>query len=335
MGKTNRDRLFLAGDIGGTKTVLGLFRSGKKRPAAIKKSKPYPSRDANGLEEIVAQFLADNPAEVHGACFGIAGPVLGGSVKTTNIPWQVSERRLIQRFQWSRVRLINDLAATALAVPLLRVDELVALNTVRRRMDANIALVAPGTGLGQAMLIHDNGRYIPVATEGGHVDFAPNTEGDLRLWYYLHERWGHVSVERVVSGTGLVNIFDWLRSEAGEDAADFGSAEWDPPDPARAITEAALAHENSLCEAALEKFVDVLGAVSGDLALTGLTMGGVYLGGGIPPKFLPALRDGRFMNAFLNKGRFGPLLARMPVRVILNSGAALLGAAHCAVSDSG
>jgi len=228
---------------------------------------------------------------------------------------------------------VNDLAATAMAVPLLRKDELVALNAARPRREANIALVAPGTGLGQALLIYDNGRYLPVPGEAGHADFAPNSEDDVRLWRYLQRRWGHVSVERVASGSGLVNIHDWLVSEAGE-----GDAVFQPPasgsvDPARAIVEAALKREDTLCEAALKKFVALLGAVAGDVALTGLTLGGVYLGGGIPPKILPALEQGGFMNAFLNKGRFSELLARMPVRVIMNPGSAIMGAAWHAVSD--
>jgi glucokinase len=333
MKKNNQKPLYLAGDIGGTKTVIGLFQSGEKRPIAIKKP-VYPSQEAKGLEEIVENFLTENPVKIQGACFGIAGPVIDGKVHTTNIPWVVSERRLKRRFGWPSVRVINDLAATAIAVPLLRSDELVALNSVRRRKDASIALVAPGTGLGQALLIFDKGRYIPVATEGGHVDFAPNNEGDPRLWQYLHRRWGHVSVERVISGPGLVNIYDWLRHEAGDGDTDPMADQFKMMDPARAITEAALNHKNPLCAAALEKFVEVLGAVAGNLALTGLTLGGVYLGGGIPPKILPALTDGRFMDAFQNKGRFGRLLAKLPVRVILNPRAALLGAAHCALRGS-
>ncbi|UCG13468.1 MAG: glucokinase [Deltaproteobacteria bacterium] len=323
------ERFVLAGDIGGTKTNVGLFGKGKKRPVA-RVVETYPSGEAPNLEDIVERFLEKRKVSVSSACFGIAGPVMDGRCKTTNLPWEVSELRMKKRFNWSHARLINDLTATALAVPLLTSRELFSLNKGKSQKGGNIAIVAPGTGLGEALLIYWNGEYVPVASEGGHVDFAPNTEQEAELWHYLRERFGHVSVERVLSGPGLVDIYSWLR-----ESDRYQEPEWLPQqmieaDPAKVITDAALDAKHPMCVESLNTFVSILGAVAGNLALTAMTTGGVYLGGGIPPKILPKLKESIFMQAFTAKGRFAGLLEGMPVRVILNDQAALLGAAHCA-----
>jgi len=321
--------LVLAGDIGGTKTNLGLFSRGKRRPVT-KVIETYPSREAPHLESIIERFLNKHSASIKSACFGIAGPVISGRSQTTNLPWDVSEVKIKKRFKWSQVGLINDLTATAYAVPLLNSRELLSLNKAKARKEQNLGLVAPGTGLGEAMLIFGEGQYIPVASEGGHADFSPNNEAEVELWRYLSQRFGHVSTERVLSGPGLVNIYSWLR-----DSKRFSEPAWlvrsmEEIDPARAITEAALTEKHPLCVASLNAFVSILGAVAGNLALTAMTIGGVYLGGGIPPKILPKLEEPIFMKAFTNKGRFKEFLEKIPVRVILNDKAALLGAAHCA-----
>jgi glucokinase len=311
------ENVVLAGDIGGTKTNLGLFSRGKRRPVA-KIIETYPSREAPHLESIIEQFLSKHR------------PVISGRSQTTNLPWDVSEVKIKNRFKWSQVGLINDLTATAYAVPLLKSRELLSLNKAKARKEQNLALVAPGTGLGEALLIFGEGHYIPVASEGGHADFSPNNEAEVELWRYLSERFGHVSTERVLSGPGLVNIYSWLR-----DSKRFSEPAWlvkrmEEIDPARAIAEAALNEKHPLCVASLNAFVSILGAVAGNLALTAMTTGGVYLGGGIPPKILPKLEEPIFMKAFTNKGRFKEFLERIPVRVILNDKAALLGAAQCA-----
>jgi glucokinase len=323
------ENIVLAGDIGGTKTKLGLFRRGKRRPL-LKASETYPSGEAPHLEDLVEHFLDKHRASVASGCFGIAGPVIKGRVKTTNLPWEVSEVRMKNRFKWSHVSLVNDLTAMALAVPLLGSRELFSLNKAKIRKGNNLAIVAPGTGLGQALLVFRDGRYIPVSSEGGHADFSPNTETEVELWRYLHKRFGHVSVERILSGPGLVNIYSWLR-----DSKRFSEPAWlvksmEEIDPARAIAEAALTDKHPQCVASLNAFVSILGAVAGNLALTAMTTGGVYLGGGIPPKILPKLKEPIFMKAFTNKGRFKEFLQRIAVRVILNDEAALLGAAQCA-----
>ena len=322
--------LVLAGDIGGTKTNLGLFSRGKRRPVA-KVIETYPSREAPHLESIIERFLNRHRASIKSACFGIAGPVINGRSQTTNLPWDVSEVKIKKRFKWSQVGLINDLTATAYAIPFLNSRELFFLNKAKARKEQNLALVAPGTGLGEALVIFGEGQYIPVASEGGHADFSPNNEAEVELWRYLSQHFGHVSTERVLSGPGLVNIYSWLR-----DSKRFSEPAWlawsmEEIDPARVIAEAALTDKHPLCVESLNMFVSILGSVAGNLALTAMTTGGVYLGGGIPPKILPKLEEPIFMKAFTNKGRFKEFLERIPVRVILNDEAALLGAARCAL----
>jgi len=329
--------IVLAGDIGGTKTSLGIFLKGKTRPL-LKVIETYSSPKARNLENIITRFLQRHQAPITCACFGIAGPVVNGRCKTTNLPWDVSEVRIKGRFGWERVRLINDLTATAMAIPLLSSREFLSLNGARiqrGRKGQNLGLVAPGTGLGQALLIYQDDHYIPVSSEGGHADFSPNTKAEVKLWAYLCERFGHVSIERVLSGAGLLNIYSWMR-----DTNRYREPVWlknkiKTMDPPKAITQTALQDGHPLCVESLNMFVSILGAVCGNLALTALTTGGVYLGGGIPPKILSRLKEGLFMESFTNKGRFRDFMARIPVRVILNDKAPLIGAAHCAASAFG
>jgi glucokinase len=320
----------LAGDIGGTKTTLGVFVAGKQRPVAAGVER-FASGESPDLETIVERFLEKHPAVIRHACFGVAGPVVRGKSKTTNLPWEISEGALKKRFKWAHVRLLNDLTATAEAVPLLTTRERVALNEVRASKNQNLALVAPGTGLGQALLVFHNRHYVPVSSEGGHVDFAPANEAEIRLWRYLRDRFGHVSVERVLSGPGLVHIYAWLRDQEGYREPGRLQERMGEEDPAKVITETALNEGVPLCREALQVFVSVLGRTAGNLALTGTATGGVYLGGGIPPKILPALQGERFKKAFVDKGRFEGYLKRIPLRVILNDRAALLGAAKVAL----
>ena len=316
----------LAADIGGTKTNVGCFEAGRRRPR-LHCLETYSSREAESLEDILDAFTRKHSISPAGVCLGIAGPVVRGRSKTTNLPWTVSEAGLRKRFGWERVKLINDLSATALSVPLLPRERLRFLNRARSEKNGTIGVVAPGTGLGQALLVFEDGRPRAVPSEGGHVDFAPNSEADVELWRFLQAKYGHVSVERVLSGNGLVNIYTWLQHAADSPQPDWLSEKIQSGDPARVITETALANEHPVCRQALEHFMAVLGAVSGNLALTALTSGGIYLGGGIPPKILPALEEGPFLEAFTAKGRYRSLLEKIPVRVILDSRAPLLGAA--------
>ncbi len=319
----------LAGDIGGTKTHIALFSGGKSRPS-LKVIQTYSSGKFKGLDQIIERFIKVHPSPVKSACFAIAGPVVRGRCRATNLPWVVSERRMKSRFGWPHVQLINDLASTALAIPRLASREISPLNRARTQKGGPIGLVAPGTGLGEALLISHRGRHIPLATEGGHVDFPANTQEEAALWQYLHARLGHVSIERVVSGPGLFNIYSWLKDSGQYSEPRFMRRRIASGDPPEVIARAAIQGAPPICVAALNRFMAVLGAVAGNLALIGLTYGGLYLGGGIPPKILPALRQGPFMRAFTDKGRFQDLLKRIPVRVILNDKACLLGAAWAA-----
>ena len=330
MNQGKNRSLVLAGDIGGTKTNLGLFIMGKRRPLS-KATETYSSRNAPDLESIVERFLEKHRASITVACFGIAGPVVNGQCKTTNLPWKVSEAQIKRRFRWKHVRLINDLTAMATAIPLLKSNEFFSLNRVRARKEKNIGLIAPGTGLGEALLIFQNGRYIPVSSEGGHVDFAPNSITEVRLWEHLHRRFGHVSIERLLSGPGLINIYTWLKATGRYSEPAWLKRKIKEMDTARAITETAMNQKQALCVRSLDMFITILGSVSGNLALTALTDGGLYLGGGIVPQILPKLKERHFMKAFVNKGRFKNLLENIPVRVMLNDRAALTGAAYSAL----
>ena len=324
--------LVLAGDIGGTKTNLGLFSENEDRPV-LKVMETFSSSDAPDLEHIIRKFLNMHPSAISRACFGIAGPVIDGKSKTTNLPWRVSQDRIKKQFSFHHVRIVNDLAATAMAVPILNADEFYPLNRADGAKGGHLGLIAPGTGLGIAMMLHHEDRYVPISSEGGHSDFAPNNELEADLWRYLHRRYGHVSIERVVSGTGLVNIYDWLRNAGRVNESEGFNQKLNETDPAKAITDGALTIKDSACIEALEMFVSIFGAVAGNIALFGLTTGGIYLGGGISPKILPKLKEDIFMKAFVNKGRFKDFLEKIPVKVILNDKAALIGAAVCALSE--
>jgi glucokinase len=328
----NKKAIVLAGDIGGTKTNLGIFSKGKERPV-LEFMKTYDNGQASNLEDIITRFLKAHPTNIQSACFGMAGPVLNGRCKTTNLPWDVSESRIKGRFHWQHVCIINDLAATAMALRLMTSKELMPLNKARAVKGQNIALIAPGTGHGQALVVIEKDHDIPVSTEGGHVDFAPVNEEQIALWRYMRRKWGHVSVERIVSGPGLVSIYAWLKSKKRYTEPRYLTRMFSEMDPAKAITKAAMETNNPLCAKALDMFISILGAVASNLALTGMTRGGVYLGGGIPPKILPRLKQGLFIKAFTDKGRFQGMLEKIPVKVILNDRAALLGTAHYAFTN--
>ena len=324
-----RQAVVLAGDIGGTKTNIGLFAMGRKRPEPLS-IESFASREAPHLEDLVDRFLKRHPALLISTCFGIAGPVINGRCKTTNLPWVVSERALQRRFHWRHVRLLNDLAATALAIPLLRRRERLSLSQGNMQKKGTIALMSPGTGLGQAILAYQGGEYVPLASEGGHVSFSPTTEAEIDLWRHLRKTFGHVSMERVLSGSGLVNIYSWFRDSGRFEEPGWLKTLLKQGDPAQVISENALQKKQALCVESLRLYVSILGSAAGNLALTGMAVGGVYLGGGIPPKILPALKKGPFLKSFLAKGRFSDFLARIPVQVILNDKTALLGAAQAA-----
>ncbi len=316
--------LILAGDIGGTKVTLGVFGLDVKRPR-LRIAEGYASKDFPDFESILVRFLSDHAIRPDCACFAVAGPVLAGKCHTTNLPWVIEEKRLCNILGLDKVWLINDLAATALAVPLLKSSELVTLNKGIRRK-GTIGVIAAGTGLGEALLFWDGDSYHPISTEGGHAGFAPTNLLEAELWRHVRKERGHVSVERLLSGPGLVRIYEFLR--ANEQEPETAEAEQTPDNEKPAvIAELAMKGKNTLCKKALDLFVSIYGAEAGNLALRGMTTGGIYLAGGIAPKILKWIEKGRFMKAFSDKGRFSDLLSQIPVKVILNKETALLGAA--------
>jgi glucokinase len=326
--------MILAGDIGGTKSDLGLFEivDGELR---LVRSHRYRSREFAGLAAVIEAFLAAGPVEgpIEISCFGIPGPVIDNRASTANLAWVVDGAEVAAESRVPRVVLINDLVATAEGLPMLAPDEVAVLQEGAAERDGNRALIAAGTGLGMALIPCVGDRWVPVPSEGGHMDFAPRTEEEIGLMRYLRERFGRVSAERVVSGLGLFNIYQYLR-DIGHlpETPRVREALAEGEDPARVIGEAALAGSAScgLCARALKMFVAAYGAAAGNLALLGTATGGVWLGGGISPKILPRLKDGLFIQTFVAKGRFVPFLEKIPVRVILNDRAALLGAARYA-----
>jgi glucokinase len=320
--------VLIAGDIGGTKTLLALFEqaSGPREPAATAE---FRSADYPGLAPMVRQFLAEAEARAECACFDVAGPVVGGRAQLTNLPWALDEEILRRDLGLRRVTLLNDLTAVAVSVPHLRPDELHTINPGTPEPRGPLAVVAPGTGLGEAFLVWDGQGYLPCASEGGHADFAPADELQDGLLRFMRERYGHVPYERVCSGSGLPNLYDFLR-DAGRDheppgfAPKLAEATDRTPLVVQAAVDDPAAHP--LAVAAVALFISILGAETGNLALKVLATGGVYLAGGMPGRLIPQLEDGGFMKAFVAKGRFGDRLAATPVQVITTR-AALLGAA--------
>ena len=323
--------MILAGDIGGTKTNLGLFDASEDSLGLLT-GQSFPSKEHTGLDAIVKEFMASVSEPITAACFGVAGPVLNGQSVTPNLPWIVDADALAEILNLESVTLLNDLEAMAYGISELKSEELFPLNQ-GTAVEGNAALVAAGTGLGVASLFWDGKRYIPSASEGGHVDFAARNPLEIELLRYTQTKYSRVSVERVLSGPGLFNIYEFLR-ECGHGKEDREIAEaFHTQDPSSVISKAALAHQCKMCVKALDMFVAIYGAVAGNIALTLKAIGGVYIGGGIAPKILEKLKDGTFIGAFMDKGRLSPLLATIPVNVILNDKAPLLGAASVAAQS--
>jgi glucokinase len=321
--------MILAGDIGGTKTNLGLFDV-DGGALKLRRFESYPSRNYSGLESIIEEFLGSaGPGSVNAGCFGIAGPVVDGRSITPNLPWVVATQVLGERFSLASVTLINDLEATAHGIAELKPEEFVTLNEGEPEI-GNAALIAAGTGLGAASLFWNGERHVPSASESGHIDFAPRDKLETQLLDHLLSNSSHVSVERVLSGPGLHNIYGFLRSVNYAEESPDVEARFAGRDPSSVIGNAAIARESDLCVKALDMFVSIYGATAGNVALVLKAVAGVYIGGGIAPKIIEKLKDGTFMKAFTAKGRLAPLLDAIPVRVIMNDKTALLGAARVA-----
>ena len=345
--------MILAGDIGGTKTQLALYDWTAERIDPLR-LETFHSTDYASLEEMLTDFLAppkiplsidqldpakqEEPAAapeaatatVTAACFGVAGPVFENHSRTTNLPWVVDGPAVSKQFDIRHVQLINDLEAMAYGILLLKPDELVTLNagTPPSRPQA-IALIAAGTGLGQSILFWDGSRYRPIPSEGGHADFAPNSDQEIDLLRYLRSQYLHVSYERVLSGPGLLAIYEYLR-DAKKNEPTWLAENIKAGDPAAEIAEAGLKGQAEIAMQALDQFASIYGAEAGNLALKSMAVNGVYLGGGIAPKILTKLKDGTFMKAFTNKGRYKRMMSQIPVHIVMNQHTGLLGAAATA-----
>jgi glucokinase len=317
--------MILAGDVGGTKVHLALydFVGGKLEHF---RDEQYPAKQYAGLEPIVKAFLGADKATA--ACFGVPGPVRDGRLRLTNLPWTLDSRELAATLSIDHVFLINDLEANGYGVAELASDQIFTLSAGDASQMGNRALIAAGTGLGEGMLIWNGRTHTPHPSEGGHTDYAPRNEDEIDMLRFLKQKYsGRISFERVVSGMGLTNIYEFLREVRGLDEPAALAARMKAEDPNAVITELALAHKSEICEKTMDMFVSAYGAEAGNLALKLLSVGGVYIGGGIAPRIVEKLKDGTFMKAFTDKGRLSPLLVNMPVRIILESRAALLGAA--------
>jgi glucokinase len=323
--------MYLVGDIGGTKTILAVFPE-DQNPRQAQVELTYPSSKYNSLEDIIAEFLSDVHLPISGACFGVAGPVLNGRATITNLPWIIDAEHIKAAFNLKQVHLLNDLESIAYAIPILTADDLHTLNPGKPIAGGNIAVVAPGTGLGEAFLTSLNGKYYAHASEGGHVSFSPVGELQIGLLQYMNQQGhAHVSCERVCSGgLGIPYLYAYLKSIGyAEEPAWLTEQLAATDDPTPVIFNTATSKGNccDLAKATLNLFVEILGVECGNLAIKILATGGIYLGGGIPPRILQPLQESAFLNLIQSKGRFRGILEEMPVHVIINTKAGLMGAA--------
>ncbi|MCI5051664.1 MAG: glucokinase [Simkaniaceae bacterium] len=320
--------MFLAGDIGGTKTHLAYFEEENGKMKRIRSEK-FPSKGPESLEAIISTFIKPDDPKVKKMCFGIAGPVKNGVARTTNLPWVVDADHIEKEFGVDNVYLLNDLEANAWGLKVLEESDLCTLNRGEPVEEANAALVSAGTGLGEAGIFYDGKMHIPFACEGGHADFAVRDERDVELFLYLKKKYGgHVSYERILCGRGIYDIYLYMVESGKEPRCDQVENLEEGKDPAVLVSELGLEKKDPTCEKALEWFVSIYGSEAGNCALKFMALSAVYIGGGIAPKILDAMKSETFMNAFRDKGRFNKLLDKIPVHVVLNDSTALLGAAY-------
>jgi len=316
--------MLLAGDVGGTKSLIGLFEADPRRPIAVEVA-TFPTQQYTSFGAIIAEYLATRSSRpvIEAASFGVAGPVIDQRATLTNVPWEISAEEIAGHFGFGRVHLLNDLESMAWSVTVLEAGELATIQPGTRRA-GHAALIAAGTGLGEAFLHRVGGRLVPAPSEGGHADFAPHTEPQVGLLRMLTRDFGRAEWEHVLSGPGLVNIH---RFTHGDRSCAGIAAHQGEPDLAAVISRSALEQRCDACVEALQIFVEAYGAEAGNLALRSMARGGVFIGGGIAPKILPAMLDGTFVDAFTAKGPMRELLQTVPVEVILNPQAGLIGAA--------
>jgi glucokinase len=324
----------LAGDVGGTKTTFALFTP-EASPNQPLVEVTYPSRKYAALEDILFAFLADKEVKITAASIGVAGPIFGDQVQVTNLPWTANAEALSQAVGGAPVTLLNDLVATANAIPHLLASTVDTLNPGKPEKGGAIGVIAPGTGLGEAYLVWTGKHYLACPSEGGHANFAPNNPIEVELLESMWQRFDHISHERLCSGMGIPNIYAFFRDQKKFEEPDWLKAMLDEAkDPTPVIVEAAVQQQVEISVKTLETFINILGSEAGNLALKVFATGGIYLAGGIPPRITPQLKEGIFMRAFTHKGRFADTLGKIPVFIVDNPGIALLGAAAHALSQS-
>ena len=322
--------MFLAGDIGGTKVRLSLFsvEGARLSSSSIERyeCKNYPSFDA-----IIQDFLSKISVRVEAACIGVAGPVADGAVRATNLPWELSEKILSSSLGIPHIKLVNDLVATASVIPhLCEADVVTLYSGCEKRERRMSAVVAPGTGLGQATILHEGGAHYVISSEGGHIDFAPTNDTEYALLKHLQGRFKRVSVERLLSGPGILNIYDFYKTASGIPESSSIAERMERENPSAVISQAGIRGEDELCMKTMDLFTSVLGSHCGNVVLTFMSTAGVYLGGGIPPKIIEKLSTDLFLDAYRTKGRLSPLVEATPVMMIKDDHAALHGAAWIA-----
>lgn len=327
--------MIIAGDIGGTNSRLGIFSS-EKGPGNPLMERIYPTANFHSAIELIGTFMEQASYPVDRICLGVAGPITGGEVIMTNIPWTIRESEMKAALRVNSVRFINDMLALASALPMLNPSDLLTLQEGIPETKGPVALVAAGTGLGEAFLVWDGVGYRAFPSEGGHADFSPRSDLEMELMKNLQKKFGHVGYDRVCTGPGIAGTYQFLRDGGyAEEPEWLASRMKSAQDIAPVIVDVVLNQDNhsELCEKTLETFISVLGAEASNMALTILATGGVYLGGGIAPKLIPLLNRGGFMESFCRKGRMSNLAARMPVHIIMEPKAGLYGAAACCLAD--
>ena len=323
--------MILAGDIGGTSVKLALFNydSGCLN---LDRECIFRSKDYSGLDAILLEFIENRKISIEQACLGVAGPVDNGKCTVTNLQWIVETENLKNILGIDNVWIINDLAAMACAIPFLQESVLEVLQNGEVDTSGRVAVIAAGTGLGQAFLIPDSSdRYLIIDSEGGHCDFPFNDDIERDLFHFFQNQFGRVSIERVLSGSGLFQIYQFLNKKLSIDEPEWLSDELKENDPASVITSHGLNGKSEICKKTLDLFISFYGRVAGNLALQFRAKGGVYIGGGIAPKIISQIKSGNFMESFLSKGRFRSFMETIPVKVIMNEKASLLGAAQYAL----
>jgi glucokinase len=328
------DSIILAGDVGGTKANLAFYEL-KNARLHLLVQKQYPSNEYADLHELIAEFIQETKLHADHVCIAVAGPVVNGTCHATNLPWVIDAALLAQRLKLKNVELMNDLEANAHGIYELSEEDFVTINQGDKKKHGNVGVISAGTGLGEAGIIWEDRKMRPFASEGGHCDFAPNGPIQFELLQYLHKKFSHVSCERVLSGQGLKNIYDFLRDENKYEEPDWLADSLKTSDAPSIISEHGLKTETPICVEALNIFTDIYGAEAGNLALKLMATGGIFIGGGIAPKMIKKLEEPRFLEAFLEKGRLRSVLETVQIKVIMNDKTALLGAARCALMHAG